>query len=295
MMTTTPSSRLAAVQPFHLTIRFSSSLPDLDLDIPSPQTTTVLSVKHILRNRLATRSRIRFIHQGHLLPDSAALSAAIRPPSTPPSPPLPPPPSASGVSAHEDVKGKGKAVNGGGAPTPVRIYINCSIGDELSSQELADEAAAAEKPPVEPDADQAKPSTWTRPRPRGFDRLLQTGFTQLEINTLRTQFASINNDRFTSDALPSPDTMRRLEDVWIDTNTGELPSSTDDLDDDFNGGTSINDIMMQGMMIGFFFPLGSMAWLLRQGLWAERWQVFVSAGVILSLSVGLVMNISSTH
>ena len=274
-MTPAPS---AAAHPLHLTIRFSASIPDLELDITSPQSTTVLSLKQLLRTRLASRNRLRLIHQGRILPDSSALSAVLKP--------LPPPPAAA------DAKGKGKAVVGAGAP--VRVYVNCSIGDELSSQELADEQAAAQNPPETPSGDQpSKPAGWTRPRPRGFDRLLQAGFTSSEISTLRTQFASIHTERFAPDATPSPDTLRALEDNWIDSNAGELPSSAaNPLEDDLGSMSTVLDILIRGMMIGFFFPLGSLTWLLRQGVWSEKWQIFVGSGVVLSLTVGIVMGIS---
>lgn len=74
--------------PLHLTIRFSTSIPDLELDIPSPQSTTVLSLKHLLRRRIETRNRLRLIYQGRLLPDSSALSSVVKAPP-------PPPPSSS--------------------------------------------------------------------------------------------------------------------------------------------------------------------------------------------------------
>lgn len=283
-MTPPPS---AAVLPLHLTIRFSASIPDLDLDIPDPQATTVLSLKHLLRTRLATRNRLRLIRQGRILPDSSALSAVLKPP-----PPPPPPPPADDAKG----KGKGKAVDddGGGGGAPVRLYVNCSIGDELSSRDLADEQAAAQNPPEVPSGDQpSKPAGWTRPRPRGFDRLLQAGFTSSEISTLRTQFASIHTERFAPDAPPSPDTLRGLEDDWIDSNAGELPSSAaSPLEDDLGNMSTVLDILIRGMMIGFFFPLGSLTWLLRQGVWSEKWQIFVGSGVVLSLTVGVVMSIS---
>ncbi|KYK56198.1 hypothetical protein DCS_08166 [Drechmeria coniospora] len=51
--------------------------------------------------------------------------------------------------------------------------------------------------------------------------------------------------------------------------------------------STVLDILIRGMMIGFFFPLGSVTWLLRQGLWGEKWQIFVGSGVVLSLIVGI--------
>ncbi|KAG5992996.1 hypothetical protein E4U43_003606 [Claviceps pusilla] len=267
--------------PLLLTIRFSTSIPDLDLDIPYPQSTTVLSLKHLLRKRLSTPNRLRLIYQGRLLPDSSALSSVLKPPLSPPL-----------ASSKPDAKGKGKAIDG---HAPLRIYVNCSIGDVLSPKDLADEQASASNPPqdVTPSESSHQASS-TRPRPRGFDRLLQAGFTSSEISTLRTQFASIQNERFTPDSMPSPDSLRRMEDAWIDTNAGELPSAANNpLEDELSNMSTMLDVLIRGMMIGFFFPLGSITWLLRQGLWSEKWQIFVGSGVVLSVTVGIIMGISS--
>ncbi|OAR03021.1 hypothetical protein LLEC1_07116, partial [Akanthomyces lecanii] len=136
-------------------------------------------------------------------------------------------------------------------------------------------------------------SAWKKPRPRGFDRLLQAGFTQSEIATLRTQFASIHTERFASDAMPSPDTMRGMEDAWIDGNAGELPSAASPLEDDITNMSTVLDVMIRAMMIGFFFPLGSVTWLLRQDVWGEKWRIFVGSGVVLSLTVGIFMTMGS--
>ncbi|CAM1510559.1 Fc.00g008940.m01.CDS01 [Cosmosporella sp. VM-42] len=274
-MTTTCQSSRPFAPPLHLTIRFSTSFPDLDLDIPSPQTTTVLSLKHLLRTRLSTRNRLRLIHQGRLLPDSSALSSVLKA--------LPPPP------REDDPKGKGKAVDG--APV-VRVYVNCSIGDELTEEELSEEESSAKKPPENVGGD-SKPTTSTRPRPRGFDRLLQSGFTPSEISTLRTQFNSIHTSRFTPDAMPSPDTLRNMEDAWIDNNAEGIPSDSNPLEDDYTGMASVLDILFRAMMVGFFFPLGSLTWLMREeGIWSKRWQIFVGFGVVFSLSIGFIMGIS---
>lgn len=178
----------------------------------------------------------------------------------------------------------------------MRIYVNCSLGDELSDEDLAEEAAAAEKAPESPTTTSkgdAAPPPSTRPRPRGFDRLLTTGFTPSEISTLRTQFVSIQSERYPPDALPSPDTMRSLEDAWIDSNAagggGPRPGDDDDPSRLAHG----LDVFVRAMMIGFFFPLGSFTWAMRQdGIWGDKWQVFVAAGALLSVVTGVVMHIS---
>ncbi|KAJ4144357.1 hypothetical protein LMH87_003243 [Akanthomyces muscarius] len=261
-----------------ITVRFSNGLPDLATDVPSPHTTTVLAFKHGLRARIASRSRLRLIYQGRILADAASLASVLKPlPAAPPPPPADP---------------KGKAVD---KPLPVRVYLNCSIGDELSTTELdAEEVAAAEPPKGDGSTGGAgEASAWKKPRPRGFDRLLQAGFTQSEIATLRTQFASIHTERFASDAMPSPDTMRGMEDAWIDGNAGELPSAASPLEDDITNMSTVLDIMIRAMMIGFFFPLGSITWLLRQDVWGEKWRIFVGSGVVLSLTVGIFMTMGS--
>lgn len=283
-----------------VTVRFSSGLKDQDIDVPSPQTTTVLAFKQTLRNRITSRSRLRLIYQGRILTDGSSLSAVLKPLPTSASPAPPPPhsrtPPPPPSTSSQDVKGKGKAVD---KPVPLRVYLNCSIGDELSTAELAAEREAAERPPEDQSQDQdggaqaAATAAWKKTRPRGFDRLLQAGFTQSEIATLRTQFVSIHTERFAPDAMPSPDTMRGMEDAWIDGNAGELPSSASPLEDDITNMSSVLDIMIRAMMIGFFFPLGSMTWLLRQDVWGEKWRIFVGSGVVLSLTVGIFMTMSS--
>ncbi|KAK3182606.1 hypothetical protein K4F52_006056 [Lecanicillium sp. MT-2017a] len=277
------SSSTSPAPPLLITVRFSTSQPELNIDITSPQTTTVLAFKQNLRNRLASRSRLRLIYQGRILTDSSALSAALKP--LPPAPPPAPP-------KDDDTKGKGKVAD---LPVPIKVYLNCSIGDELTEEELAAEQRAAEKPPddsADAAAAKGKQPAWKRPRPRGFDRLLQAGFTQSEIATLRTQFASIHTERFAPDAMPSPDTLRGMEDSWIDSNAGELPTSNSPLEDDLSSMSTVLDVLIRGMMIGFFFPLGSLTWLLRQGIWGEKWQIFVGSGVVLSLTVGVFMSMS---
>ncbi|KAK0651610.1 DUF2407 C-terminal domain-containing protein [Cercophora newfieldiana] len=341
---TSPSRALFTPPSLHLTVRFSTSLPDLHLDILTPHQTTIAALKHLIRARLAAdandtpaksdisardqatrnataaaaaRGRLRFIHGGKILPDNAALSSVLKP--------LPPPPPAPSTTP-SDPKGKGKGVEG---RPQQRVYVNCSIGDELTPSELASEAAAATEtpaPPSSPFLRSSTPSTTpshghttgiqldtgsglgirstgtTQRAPRGFDRLLTAGFTSAEVNQLRLQFRSIQSQRHTPDTMPSPDTLRTMEDAWIDSNGagaggggggasgagGEDGAEAAGADDAF-GLNAVIDAMLKGMFIGFIFPLGAVGWLLREeGIWPKRIQVFVSLGVLLSLSVGIV-------
>lgn len=315
--------------PLSLTIRFSASVPDLDLDIPHPSQTTVISLKNLIRGRLAepnSQRRLRFIQGGKILPDGAALSAVLRAPP-------PPPPRADDRSRSNgggDAKGKGKAV-ANRLPSQ-RIYVNCSIGDSLTDAELKAEAEAASLPVSEAPSLQsglgasspagagspAAPGTpapgsinTTSPTPRGFDRLLNAGFSAAEVNQLRLQFRSIHSSRFTPDTLPSPDSFRRMEDAWIDDNGAAVPTTggmggsmgssgavggSGGFDSDEVGLLGWLDAMIWGVAIGFLWPMGSFGWLARQhGIHSDRVKVMIGAGVFLSLLIGIVRSISGEH
>lgn len=338
--TSSPSGNNPLSPSLHLTVRFSASLPDVHLDIPSPNRTTIVALKHRIRERLlssvkdskddsttakAARSRLRFIHAGKILPDTATVSAVLRPP--------PPPPVAV------DVKGKGKAVDR--QQQQQRVYVNCSIGDELTDEELATEAAAAAFVPAAPvgTADssstnvgktsrttglhpssslaEGQPRSRTSTRearqtdrsnaPRGFDRFLSAGFTPAEVNQLRLQFTSIQASRFTPDTMPSPDTLRAMEDAWIDNNHGGVggPGLSIEGGDDGTGdpipiGTETDgfngmvDTLVKGMFIGFVFPLGAIAWVLREeGMLSKRWRVSIAFGVVFGFGIGVLRALSA--
>ncbi|KAI5864326.1 DUF2407 C-terminal domain-containing protein [Durotheca rogersii] len=324
-------------QPLLLTVRFSAAIPDLELDIPRPAATTVVSLKHLIRTRLAepnSQRRLRFIHGGKILPDGAALASVLRAP-----PPPPPPPSPSLYTRRADVKGKaaaatadndgpdgrsgkGKSVLGRPDP-PQRIYVNCSIGDSLTSAELEAEAnaaaAAAAALPSSIAASAAPtsanaapydaqhhhhhtPPASTSAAPRGFDRLLSAGFTAAEVNQLRLQFRSIHASRYTPDTLPSPDSFRRMEDAWIDDNGASVPSAGAAVgaadggagtDSDDVGLAALVDVMIRGVVTGFVWPLGSAGWLVREeGMASGRWRFMVGVGIIFSVLIGVIRSIS---
>ncbi|KAK4115865.1 hypothetical protein N656DRAFT_747311 [Canariomyces notabilis] len=316
--------------PLHITIRFSTSLPDLHLDIPSPHETTVIALKHLIRGRLAllddttttsahkdqaadpthpSRARLRFIHNGRILPDACVLSAVLKAP--------PPPPLSQHAHEHpERVDRKGKAPVGA-PPQQQRVFINCSIGDSLSEEELAEEEIAASAPPptitttTSSSANSVLPSPLSTPTPRnGFDRLLQAGLSPPEISVLRAQFRRIHTARYTPEDMPSPDTLRRMEDAWLDSNsnTSTYPTTTttttgtttedwaggeDPVTEDVYGLSAVAGPLIRGMLMGFVFPLGVIAWAGKEeGLWSRRMQVFVVFGVLLSVSVGVVRGLT---
>ncbi|KAI0884630.1 DUF2407 C-terminal domain-containing protein [Annulohypoxylon maeteangense] len=309
--------------PLLLTIRFSTAIPDLELDIPRPSTTTVISLKRTIRQRLSepnSQRRLRFIHGGKILPDSAALSSVLRAP-------LPPPPSSpslglglgypgdskgKGTDHHSNnsnnASGKGKSIPGRPDPSQ-RIYVNCSIGDSLTTAELQTEATQAAAPappsPLLPPSPSGTPlpSTplpSTTAAPRGFDRLLSAGFSAAEVNQLRLQFRSIQSSRYTPDTLPSPDGFRRMEDAWIDDNGASVPTTSlsspggaGGTDSDDVGLVALVDVMIRGVMTGFMWPLGSAGWLVREeGMASGRWRFMVGVGVVFSVLIGIIRSIS---
>ncbi|KAF3765506.1 hypothetical protein M406DRAFT_18468, partial [Cryphonectria parasitica EP155] len=307
--------------PLLLTVRFSTSLPDLLLDIPHPRRTTVVALKHLIRSRLDqpdSQRRLRFIHGGKILPDAAVVASVLKP--------LPPPPlaaaqqqqhhgssSPSAEKSAADPKGKGKAVEGSdpsrSAQLQQRVYVNCSIGDLLTDAELEDEARRAEEPVPEhvgsggstalhPGAGTSGAASMATPR--GFDRLLAAGFTAAEVNQLRLQYRSITEARHTADTMPSPDTLRGMEDAWMDNNNDAGLATADGAGgggdaaaaaaaaDDF-GMAGMLDLLLRGMFVGFVWPLGAVGWLVRdEEKIPKRMRVFVYFGFALSLIIGTI-------
>lgn len=269
----------------YLTVRFTNSF-DLLLDIAEPNHTTVLTLKHTVRQKLDTslaQHRFRFIYSGKLLKDDDILSEVLKLPHS----------LSHSHNQTTDHSRKGKAVE----ILPPRIFINCSIGDILTSAELTAEADAAKlsfnrsrehahsQSRLGDDFDLGKT---TSASPRGFDRLLFAGFTPAEVNQLRLQFRSIQLSIHTPDTMPSPSTLIRMEDAWIDDNSGNGASSSGfDFGDDSLGGGAIDDILW-GNIIGFFWPLGCVGFLMREsGVWSRRRKVAIFTGFILNMAFGI--------
>ncbi|EAW10515.1 putative conserved membrane protein [Aspergillus clavatus NRRL 1] len=307
----TPDSILdrdTAAEPLFLTIRFSASIPDLPLDVLSPDVTTAAGLKQLIRTRLPrdlSSHRLRLIYAGRGLEDATPLSASLKLPPSPSRTPIP----------QEDVaaaKGKGKA--------PVReqprLYVHCSIGDiVLSDADLAAEAAIATTLQQEQGQEQEQPDDFsfskkgkqhqrqpsplrsTTSAPRGFDRLLSAGFTPAEVSALRSQFMAIQSVSRTPDTMPTGAELRELEDRWMDEGStsmgaglgggGEGASFADD-DGGFGAGSrGAMDDMLWGAVMGFFWPVGCAMWLRREeGVWSWRKGLAVFVGVVVNVAFG---------
>lgn len=126
-----PALEQAPPSPLSLNIRFAIALPDLPIFIPSATTTTVSALKRQIRDALPaeqSRRRLRLINSGKVLADSATLASQISAPKAPPK--------------STSVKGKEKATAQEDEEERLRkvVYIHCSVGDELSDEELVEEA-----------------------------------------------------------------------------------------------------------------------------------------------------------
>lgn len=310
---------------FELTIRFSASLPDLLLSIPGSLHANTATLKQLIRSRIpdeyATR-RIRLIYAGKALVDEVPLNVALkRNVSRPPSRIGTPGPyeesnggagGRAGVGSRENTTAMGKGKLLSRDPTPQsqlqsqsRIYIHCSIGDlVLSKDDLAAEVAAAQQAGGDEKSDvtsqqkqqqQQQSTTTTTPAPRGFDRLQNAGFTPSEIQSLRLQFLAIQAHTHTPDTMPSPNTLRNMEDRWLDNSTSEgggtlgAGAGTLDGSSDEEAQAGTLDDMILGTVMGFFWPIGCLMWGIREdGIWSQRRKMAVVVGFILNIGLGLI-------
>lgn len=268
-----------------LTVRFSAAIPDLQLDIPEPDTTTAAGLKQLIRANLPkdlSDHRLRLIYAGRNLEDTRGLTASLNSPFSPSRSPAP------------EQDGKGKQVVRDARP---RIYIHCSIGDIiLSEKDLASEASITstllQKDRTEPSSvDERSPlmthvPTQTTPTPRGFDRLLSAGFTAAEVTALRSQFLAMQSVSRTRDTMPSGEQLRDMEDRWMD--EGSTTVQTVDDGEDIGGSQGAMDDMLWGAVMGFFWPIGCAMWLRREeGVWSWRKGVAISIGVGINAGFGV--------
>ena len=257
-----PSSTLS----LSLIIRFTTSLPDLQLTIPNPRTTTTSTLYTLIRPHLplsVSVSPLRLIYNGALLSPTASLTTALR------------------------LSSRGKS--------PAKIYIHCSISSDtqLSTAQLEAENEAAKalqtqsQPPEEQQVNNNGTAidTTVQSAPQGFDRLLSAGLSPTEVASLRSQFLAVQAHTHTPDTMPTPAEMRLLEERWLDAGTplNARGSEAVGADDDFGSG-GLED-MLWGNVMGFFWAVGAIVWLVREeGVWSKRRQVGVVTGVLVNIA-----------
>lgn len=296
--------------PLLITVRFSASIPDLQLDVPEPETTTGAGLKQLIRAELPktlSSHRLRLIYAGRGLEDTTALTLSLKLPPSPSRSPRPAADYSDDPDSPENGKGK-QAVR----DTRPRLYIHCSIGDiALSEADLASEASVASTILLKQKQTSAKSSLnasllstaqprpqpeSTTPAPRGFDRLLSAGFTAAEVTALRSQFLAVQSVSRTPDTMPTGEQLRDLEDRWMD--EGSTAAQVQGLGGEGGGGDEDGigtgsrgamDDMLWGAVMGFFWPIGCAMWLRREeGVWSWRKGVAVCVGVIVNASFGAI-------
>ena len=264
-----------------LIIRFSASIPDLPLYISSPDSTFPSTLSTLIRPQLPTdlsTCPLRYIFAGALLPPEVSLSKILRLEKSP--------------------------------QTNQKFYIHCSIATSthFSQAELEGEAAASthlqqqqhtttstvvasyfsssSSATNRQDANPQPPSPQPA-QPQGFDRLLSAGFIPTEVASLRSQFLALYSHTHTPDTMPSPSEFRLLEERWLDSNNpSNTPTDTgDEGDGTLAGGSGGLEDMLWGNVVGFFWAVGAIVWLVREeGVWSKRRQVGVLTGVLVNIA-----------
>ncbi|KAL0082097.1 DUF2407 C-terminal domain-containing protein [Phycomyces blakesleeanus] len=125
--------------------------------------------------------------------------------------------------------------------TPLPVYIHCSLSDYVPEQT----------------------STKNQPTPNipvtGFDRLRESGFTEDDIQNIRSQFHRLHGTPIEGDN----EEARHLEEQWMDNTTDTLPDGT-------LQGTYKE--MVWGLMLGFFLGVICLFWF-RENVFSRRHQM----------------------
>ena len=351
--------------PITLIIRFAISVPDLRLNIESPDTSNTATLCTLIRPHLPTQystCALRLIYAGAFLPKSTSLSTSLRLTSS----------QGGNIGVYS------QAWQTDLQQQQQQLYIHCSIASDtyLIPAELEDEAQVAKQLlesrtaraksqgakrgqhvrgprlpgkeaddaendddikevnveygrttssatnahtsanasstshyPQTPDGDTNNNITTTDPQPQGFDRLLSAGLTPAEVASLRTQFLAIQSHIHTPDTMPTTSELRRMEERWLDSGAngpssggsgsgiggggglagedGAGGGNVGDDDDDAIGGSGSGGLedMLWGNLMGFFWAVGAVVWLVREeGVWSRRRQVGVVTGVLVNLA-----------
>ncbi|KAL5512674.1 hypothetical protein ACEPAG_2940 [Sanghuangporus baumii] len=220
---------LSAQRP--VTIRFTEGIPDLALSLERKDSVHDLKRK-IRENRTQTKKRrLRLICSGRILSNEIMLlewldSLDMR--------------QKRSVET-QDIKGKGKvkddSESGGIEMVASQVWLHCSVGVEVGENEDEDEEHVQQS--------QIKPL-------RGFDRLAAAGFSEEDIANFRRTFHSRSAMNYL-DSEPLGDDedyeehARALEERWIDSLASDADSPISP--------SSASTTLLQGLIIGFFFPL----------------------------------------
>ncbi|KAI8072744.1 DUF2407 C-terminal domain-containing protein [Gongronella butleri] len=157
-------------------------------------------------------------------------------------------------------------------PPPSPVFIHCSVSEHPSTR-------PNDQPQMTP--------------PIGFDRLLEAGFSEQDVNNIRAQF-----HRMHGDGEESSEQARQLEEQWMD-NTGEtLPDGSKKNFQKKRRDHALTRVffyeavqgtykeMFVGMIFGFFLGILCLFWL-RESVFNRRHQIGITAGILINISFGL--------
>lgn len=198
-----------------LVVRFTDGLPDLIIIVEKED--LVKDVKRKIREARPELEdrRLRLIQSGRLLTDGTPLYALLAT--------LEERQQRLNMDSESSIKAK-------------TAWIHCSVGLKTEKADMEDEK---------------EPEPQLRPV-HGFDRLAVAGFSEADIANFRRQFHNQSSSNYLDMDFETEEEydehFRALEEQWIDSmdNSGSVILSQS---------ASTNSAMLQGTMIGFFFPI----------------------------------------
>ncbi|KAG7788154.1 hypothetical protein KL910_003037 [Ogataea haglerorum] len=254
----------SASRPVHFIIRFANGAPDVVVPAGTVANMGDISTKYIrqqirLKDKSLANKRLKLIHNGKVLLNHTDFKRKMH------------------YLLNEESEGS----------EPVKIYVHCIVGEELSQKELAQEEAL-----------DRQPERSTSEAPKGFDRLLSQGFSAQDIQELRQQFQQIHGANLDNQ---SPEALRELEDRWIDSTVNneidEFPANIGPIGGGGTGGMGAmsrdgdahKDLLI-GVAIGYFLGIFALFLIKLEvgGILNKRTKMAVFAGVFVNLSFGFV-------
>ncbi|EGV62367.1 hypothetical protein PSN45_001101 [Yamadazyma tenuis] len=186
----------------------------------------------------------------------------------------------------------------------LRIYVHCVIGEDLTKEQLRQESLL----------DNQEIKRTTQPEIIGFDRLLQQGFSQQDVDDLRAQFERIYNINQTNSQINDleeeeqrQEYLRQLEERWINSTvnadgtstrpapeaagteqvTADAPANhtiaTTDVDD------TQNEDLLIGLLVGVFLGvIGVLFVVADDSVFDKRQRMAIIVGMFINISLAII-------
>lgn len=185
--------------------------------------------------------------------------------------------------------------------TDHKCYVHCVIGETLTIKQLNEEN----------ELDNAEVKQTTQPQVIGFDRLLNQGFNQQDIDQLRSQFESIHNiDRTSNQPINDLEEeeqrqnyIRQLEERWIELTVNPSGGTTTRaaIDEEQNGETITRNVpsveleedhnkdLLLGLLVGVFLGIvGGLFLVCDDTIFNKRQKMAIIAGLFINFSMAIV-------